>query len=106
MEEHYDRCDRNLIAGRIEERPNRGWNTDVFLCEKKIVFLNKENLAELEGYKATLKLNDGLMFHSEIHVVLTGFSQRAAKELYDKIKALPKNEIYSDSPVNHEEAKQ
>ena len=88
---------KNLI-GRIDEQPFRPRTKDFLnlLCESKIIFLNKENLTELEGYKANLKLK-GLLEHSEIHIVLTGFSQKAAKCLYDKLRALPKNEIYSDN---------
>jgi hypothetical protein len=63
----------------------------------KIIFLNKENLAELEGYKASVELYGGLMGKQEVHIILTGFSFNSAKALFDKLKALPKHEIYSDS---------
>ena len=68
----------------------------------KIIFLNKENLVELEGYKASVELFGDLMGKQEIHIVLTGFSFQSAKTLFDKLNALPKNEIYSnqESPQN------
>lgn len=82
------------VNRRIDKRPQ-------YIPEmpnySKIVFLNKENLAELEGYKASVEIYGGLMGKQEIHVILTGFSWDAAKALFDKLKALPAHEIYSDS---------
>lgn len=87
---------RKLVgnAGRIDRQP-------YYLPEmpnySKIIFLNKENLSELEGYKASIELYGGLMGKQEVHIILTGFSIDSAKALFDKLKALPQHEIYSDN---------
>lgn len=95
MENNFQ-CNNKGLMSRIDERP-RWSNIEELICEKKVIFLNKENLVELEGYKATVKLKEGLLEHSEIHIVLTGFSPQAAKALYEKLKPLLKHEIYSDN---------
>lgn len=84
------------LVGRKEEWNRPRWDINELLCEMKIIFLNKANLAELEGYKASVKLKEGLVGQKEIHIVLTGFSPKSARALYDKLKALPKNEVYSE----------
>jgi|WetSurMetagenome_2_1015567.scaffolds.fasta_scaffold107308_3 hypothetical protein len=63
----------------------------------KVVFLNKENLELLLGYKVTVKIYPGISEqYDEIHIVLTGKSAKGAKELYEQLKPLPLHEIYSD----------
>lgn len=86
---------RNLVGinERIDRRPY--YLPEMPNCSK-IIFLNKTNLAEFEGYKASVEVFGGLMGKQEIHIVLTGFSFDSAKNLFDKLKALPTNEIYSD----------
>ena len=64
--------------------------------ESKVVFLNKENLEKLEGYKATVELKSGVLGKVEIHIVLTGFSMRPGGQLYDSLKALNQKEIYGE----------
>jgi hypothetical protein len=81
--------------GRIDHR--QLWNMPELPLHSKIVFLNKENLVEFEGYKASVEIFGGLLDKDEIHIVLTGFSYNSAKALFDKLKALPKNEIYSSN---------
>lgn len=85
------------LMGRIEHRPI--YSIKDLPLMSKIVFLNKENLAELEGYKASVELFGGLLGKEEIHIVLTGLSYKSAEDLFDKLKALPKNKIYSDNGV-------
>ncbi len=81
------------FKGRIDRKP-------YFLPEMplatKIIFLNKTNLAELEGYKAEVQLHDGKFPYYEIHIFITGFKAKGAEDLYVKLKALPKNEVYSN----------
>jgi hypothetical protein len=61
---------------------------------EKIVFLNKENLAILEGYKATVKVKRGwACTGGEVQVLITGFSREAANRLFDELKPLCPTEI-------------
>jgi hypothetical protein len=87
------------LIGRIDNKP-------YFLPEmpnySKIIFLNKTNLEEFEGYKASIELYGGLSGKQEIHIILTGFSFESAKTLFDKLIALPKNEVYSNQTVGTE----
>lgn len=66
----------------------------MFEDAEKIVFLNKENLAILEGYKATVIVKRGL-FHrgGEVQVLITGFSREAANRLFGDLKPLCSTEI-------------
>lgn len=82
------------FKGRIDRKPYFYQDMPNY---SKIIFLNKGNLAELEGYKASVEMYGGLMGKQEIHIILTGFSWEAAKCLFDKLKPLPKEEIYSDN---------
>ncbi len=63
---------------RIEHRPF--WHQPELPNYSKIIFLNKENLAELEGYKASIEVFGDLLGKQEIHIVLTGFSWQSAKK--------------------------
>lgn len=80
---------------RTEHKPF--WYLPEMPNYSKIIFLNKENLAELEGYKASIEVFGKLLEKQEIHIVLTGFSWQSAKDLFNKLKALPKEEIISDN---------
>ena len=56
---------------------------------EKIIFLNKNNLFFLEGYKAYLSLTkDG-----ELKITITGLSPKSAKVLFNQIKEMRKNEV-------------
>ena len=83
--------------GLIDKTESNPWYVlkRFMFLKSKIIFLNKENLAELEGYKAKIELGEGLLEYNEIKITLTGFSPKSAKNLFNKLKALPKNEIYS-----------
>ena len=63
--------------------------------DEKIVFLNQANLAVIEGYKANVewKAEWTCSRRHEIHVVLTGFSEKGAKDLFNKLKAMNPEEI-------------
>jgi hypothetical protein len=82
------------LMPRMEHKPY--WYLPEMPNYSKVIFLNKENLADLEGYKATIEMFGGLLGKQEIHIVLTGFSWDSAKALFDKLKAMNKDEIYSD----------
>lgn len=56
----------------------------------KVVFLNQEALQFLEGYKCRVRLCDD----GELHIILTGFSEKSAKALYDQLKAMNPEEIH------------
>jgi len=60
---------------------------------EKVIFLNKDNLDELEGYKATVILKSS----NEVHIILTGFNEKGSKRLYDSLKKMKKEEIYGDN---------
>lgn len=106
MQPHYipqsaaEMTARKLIGHRVERKPYFSLEMPNYT---KIIFLNKENLAEFEGYKASVEMYGGLMGKQEIHIILTGFSWNAAKILFDKLKPLPKEEIYSDSSLYQQE---
>jgi hypothetical protein len=94
--------------GLMPRMGERRWpHIEDLLCEQKIIFLNKENLTLFEGYKARVKLIDGVANHSEIHIVLTGFSPKSAQALYDKLKAMKKEEICGDntSTIHNQKSK-
>lgn len=94
MDQNFPSMTKGLMP-RMEHKPY--WYLPEMPNYSKVIFLNKENLAELEGYKATIEMFGGLHGKQEIHIVLTGFSWDSAKALFDKLKALPKEEIYSDN---------
>jgi hypothetical protein len=81
----------------LEEKNRSSLYLHDLLCEKKVIFLNEKNISELIGYKAIVKLKDSLTNRSEIHIILTGFSNNSAKNLFDKLEKLPLNEIYGDN---------
>jgi len=70
---------------------------DNLLIEKKVIFLDEENLDKIHCYKAIVKLKRGFAERSEIHIILTGLSSKPAKNLYDNLKTLPENEVYGDN---------
>lgn len=59
----------------------------------KIVFLNKENLETLEGYKAAVEIHCGKFGRFEIHVIMTDYSAESARKLFDELKAMKPEEI-------------
>jgi len=65
--------------------------------DSKVIFLNKENLAVLEGYKALVEYKHSLVKYPsqcEIHIILTGFSSHGADRVFDALKEMAKNEVY------------
>ena len=96
MESNFPRKDLYDFKQRIEPRTRYYPEMPNY---SKVIFLNKSNLTELEGYKASVELYGGLLGKQEIHIILTGFSWQAAKTLFGKLEPLPKEEIYSDKLV-------
>ena len=82
--------EKGLLPQRRESRP------DIAVLDSKIVFLNKENLEKLEGYKAQVEYKHSLLRFGgccEIHIILTGFSARGAGTLFDSLKGMEKEGI-------------
>lgn len=84
--------ERKELMGRYPRRP-QPWDYELAPMESKVIFLNKENLEKIEGYKATVDLRSGIMGRYEIHIVLTGFSLKPVNDLFDNLKAMRKEEI-------------
>lgn len=64
-----------------------------FTTAKKIVFLNDYNLEYLKGYKADVRICDGLKGTLELHIVITGFSACGSKALFENLVAMKPEEI-------------
>lgn len=96
MEQNYPH-EKGLMP-RYDERYRYPWlrRIDWLSIAEKIIFLNKKNLTSLEGYKATAELKYGLGKKYEIHLILTGFSEKAAQELFKKLEAMKDNEIVGE----------
>jgi len=82
------------IDYRYPRRPFPFLNKWECLLDEKIVFLNKKTLEKLEGYKATVELKTGVGLKREIHIIITGFSVRSSKVLFDSLEAMKKEEIH------------
>jgi hypothetical protein len=92
-----DFIDRNL-QGRVEHRPPTDcppWlGRKLGAISEKIFFTNDANLELLKGYKSAIQIKLGVSVDKrEIHVVITGFSPKAAQDLFDKVKAMYPEEI-------------
>ncbi len=60
------------------------------LANEKIIFLNEGNLNKLRAYKAFAL--DKSEF-GEVHIVLTGFSKKEAKALFNSLVAMKREEV-------------
>jgi hypothetical protein len=60
--------------------------------DTKIVFLGKENLEKLRGYKAFLDL----WSNSQLSLTLTGLSPESAVELYRSLEEMKDEEIHGE----------
>jgi len=83
--------DRIGIAGfRPRRYPKFPFDINYLLRKRKIIFLNKDTLDKLLGYKAEVQLDKE---NGQLILVITGL-KKSAKKIYDSIKELPKDEIY------------
>lgn len=83
---------------KLKPHYRKEWTPDIEILDSKVVFLNKENLEKLEGYKAIVEYKQLLLRHFgdsyEIHIILTGFSAEGAKRLFDSLKDMRPEEVY------------
>ncbi len=61
--------------------------------DTKIVFLGKENLEKLRGYKAFLDIWP----NSQLSLTLTGLSPQSAVALYQSLEEMKDEEIHGES---------
>ena len=85
------------LIGKRHPFPSDFWLTSrKSPIDSKVIFLNKENLDKIEGYKAEVEYRYGVRDKREIHIILTGFSRKSALALFNKLKSLPAEEIYGE----------
>ncbi len=81
------------IMPRIETmKPER-----TTVIDEKIIFLNKENLAILEGYKVSVEMVaevfEVLHGRRELRITLTGLSRQGADRLFAGLKEMKPEEV-------------
>lgn len=99
LEQHYQEPHiLRLKPKRGGFMPRISWDDLLRFKGEKVILLGKENLEKLRGYKAYVQVDD---IHGEILITITGLT-RSSKQVFDSLKALKPEEIYSDNPSRRE----